>query len=593
MNIGAARYPRANQKTRSDNAVSANHLHKDKGFVNQCNDEYKYLFDNTSDAIRVINNDFTIRRINQSFADITGVDKNDVAGRKCWEVFPSPHCHTQECRLRRILNGENQIQVEIERQKKDGATISCIVTTSRLQNETGRLTGIMEQFRDITDKKQAENKILESEALYRDLFQHVPVAIAENDFSQAKKYYDQLKANEIVNFREHFVNNVSDEMLNYEIQPRLTRINNQALRLWGVSSAEEYNKFMLQRHGKLMEGPRESTIGLAEGKTYFDFEGFVQTPKGEMKYLHTWIAVAPGCENSLSKVYVCFVDDTARKKAEKELIKYKDHLEDMVKTRTKALNTAQRGLKALLKREMDLRCQVETQMQERTIFMRSIAHELRTPLTALLAASDLLLENIHTGSSKILAEQVNEGALELGERINELFDLARGEIGMLKLRNDEISIKNIFEKTIKYFTTEAQKKGIELDNDWPAHLPYINGDSQRITQILYNLIENALKCTSKKGKITLRAKTKEHHLLVSVEDTGCGIPIENQTELFKDYHRQNTQNSDRGGMGLGLSLSKMLVELHGGKIWVESEGKGKGSKFFFTLPYSDNTRNCA
>jgi signal transduction histidine kinase len=233
-------------------------------------------------------------------------------------------------------------------------------------------------------------------------------------------------------------------------------------------------------------------------------------------------------------------------------------------------------------------------MQESTIFMRSIAHGASDHFNGSVEQeSDFLFRKHPYGISKILAEQVNEGALELGERINELFDLARGEIGMLKLRNDEIPIENIFEKTIKYFTTEAQKKGIDLDKDWPAHLPHINGDSQRITQILYNLIENALKCTPEKGKITLRAKTKEHHLLVSVEDTGCGIPIENQTELFKDYHRQNTQNSDKGGMGLGLSLSKMLVELHGGKIWVESEGKGKGCKFFFTLPYSDNIRNCA
>jgi hypothetical protein len=141
---------------------------------------------------------------------------------------------------------------------------------------------------------------------------------------------------------------------------------------------------MIQRHRKHLggdNGPRECHIGLAEGKTYFDFDDEFQTTKGRGRQLHTWTAVAPGYENSLAKVYVCYVDVSALKKIENELMVYKNHLEDLVKERTEALNISQKNLTDLLLSERDLRHQLEVQIQERAILMRTIAQEPRTPLS--------------------------------------------------------------------------------------------------------------------------------------------------------------------------------------------------------------------
>jgi PAS domain S-box-containing protein len=133
--------------------------------------ETEFLFDNISDAIRVINSDFTIRRINRAFAEMTGVNQDEVAGKKCWEIFPSLHCHTTECRLQRILDGEQGLQVEIERKRKDSTSIPCLVTTFPLIDETDKLTGIIEQFRDITEHRQMEKQVRETEDRYKALIE--------------------------------------------------------------------------------------------------------------------------------------------------------------------------------------------------------------------------------------------------------------------------------------------------------------------------------------------------------------------------------------------------------------------------------------
>jgi PAS domain S-box-containing protein len=133
--------------------------------------EFEQLAEASTDAIRVINRDFSIHYINRIFSEMTGVAQNNIAGRKCWEVFPSPLCHTSSCRLQRILKGEQTIQVEIERIKKDGTIIPCMVTASPMTGETGKLTGIIEQFRDITAHRQMKKQVEETEDRYRALIE--------------------------------------------------------------------------------------------------------------------------------------------------------------------------------------------------------------------------------------------------------------------------------------------------------------------------------------------------------------------------------------------------------------------------------------
>jgi signal transduction histidine kinase len=129
----------------------------------------------------------------------------------------------------------------------------------------------------------------------------------------------------------------------------------------------------------------------------------------------------------------------------------------------------------------------------------------------------------------------------------------------------------------------ALKKGQVLTFEAPSSLASVWADEDRLRQVVLNLINNALKFTSSGGKITLRARDDGANLIVEVQDTGRGMSKEEQAWLFEPYHRLESEVGHLSGLGLGLSLSKTLVELHGGKIWVESE-KGKGSTFSFSLP---------
>jgi hypothetical protein len=151
----------------------------------------------------------------------------------------------------------------------------------------------------------------------------VPIAIEESDYSQVKLWFDQLKDNGVVDF-SRFILDTSNLLPNLRERIRTIRINDQALRLWDVSSVDEYIDSFLPKGGKCIKVPgyRQCLVGLAAGKTYFDYEESIITKKGNQKCLHTWVSVAPGCESSLSKVDICFVDMTARRKAEDELKAY-------------------------------------------------------------------------------------------------------------------------------------------------------------------------------------------------------------------------------------------------------------------------------
>jgi signal transduction histidine kinase len=274
---------------------------------------------------------------------------------------------------------------------------------------------------------------------------------------------------------------------------------------------------------------------------------------------------------------------TEKFKTETELQEYRLKLESLIEERTTELQTANLSLQKSLQREKKLRTKLESQMQENIKFVRMIVHELRTPLTTLVAASDLVSTDNKPEHIYSITRKINQGALELNNRINELFDLTRGEIGSLKLNFQLVSPDILFSNALKCFSQQAEQKNIALVPDWSPELPQIRVDYSRVGQVLNNLLDNAIKHTVENGMITLRARQDDNMLLVTVEDNGCGIDPGKLDDIFKPYQRVEEGNLSESGMGLGLALCKMLVEMHGGSIWAESD-RGAGSKFNFTLP---------
>ncbi len=239
-------------------------------------------------------------------------------------------------------------------------------------------------------------------------------------------------------------------------------------------------------------------------------------------------------------------------------------------------------LRRLYQKEKELREALEAEIKRRTEFTRALVHELKTPLTPVVASSEILATDLKEEPWLSLAKNVYQGALKLNDRIDELLDVARGEIGMLKLRPFVLTLVPLLREVTQSFTPLASLHGQNFHFEVPDSLAPVNADENRIRQVLTNLLDNAVKFTPRGGSITLRAREQDSQLVVEVEDTGTGISRSEQVKLFVPYYR--SEGDQRlSGLGLGLALSKMLVELHGGKIWVQSE-EGKGSTFSFSLP---------
>lgn len=220
-------------------------------------------------------------------------------------------------------------------------------------------------------------------------------------------------------------------------------------------------------------------------------------------------------------------------------------------------------------------------------FISMAAHELRAPVTALVGYLEMLASEISPEEKEKIKEDLeilNSLISDLNNLIEELLDVSRIEQGRLKIEVNEINVNEIIENVIKLMIPTATQKGLSLNFN-PSELPKINSDPNRVRQVVTNLVSNSVKYTLK-GQVDVSALLKDKLIEVSVKDTGIGIPGEEVVNLFTKFHRvKDKQTTEVRGTGLGLWITKQIVELLGGKITVESI-YGTGTKFSFTLPVS-------
>jgi signal transduction histidine kinase len=246
--------------------------------------------------------------------------------------------------------------------------------------------------------------------------------------------------------------------------------------------------------------------------------------------------------------------------------------------------TAEAELKKMYVRERKLTRRLQLEMQSRVDFTRQLVHELKTPLTSLLATSQLLAEETRGTRLEKLSSFVWDGAGSLNRRIDDLHDVIRGEIGKLRLDLRPLALGPLLVSFVEEIRVLAAQHGMDMELRLEDDLPQVSADPERVHQVLLNLINNACKYASTGKRITIRAchDGAQREVVVQVQDYGLGIPRERQRQIFRPGY-QLADGAEPRGLGIGLALCKMLVELHGGRIWLES-AVGQGSSFFFALP---------
>ncbi|MBF0288772.1 MAG: HAMP domain-containing protein [SAR324 cluster bacterium] len=477
---------------------------------------------------------------------------------------------------------------------------------------------IHEMTQKVTELEKSGEALKESEKRYRLLFEEMPISLWEEDCSGVKGRIDQLRAEGIKNFDKYFEEH-PDELAHCASLVKRLSINKHALAMYQAKSKEE-----------LMEGLphifneagfvifRNELIALAEGHTSFVAETENYTLKKEKIHIHLHLSIAPGYEDSWSKVLLSVHDITDRKQAEEKIKEYADNLEQMVEDRTKEIKTqaekiqkSQDALTYLMQDVNHSRLELEEsnqelekeiaerQLKEKQIeqyatqlerannelkdFAYIVSHDLKAPLRAVAQLAQWLSQDY----GEILGEEGKELTDLLMSRVSRMYSLIEGilsysRIGRVQEKKERVDLNMLAAEVIGILDLNDN-----IQVSVKTELPVIFADATRMEQVFQNLLSNAITYMDKpQGTIGIDCQDEENQWKFSIEDNGPGIDQKYYEKIFQIFQTLASKD-DYEGTGIGLTLVKKIIEMYGGAIWLESE-PGEGTTFFFTFPKKGN-----
>jgi len=477
------------------------------------------FMDNIPDSIYFKDKEHRFIVVSKAKAKHHGVNPKDFAGKTDFDFYSEE----QARRMREdddyvVKTKEPIIGKEEKVIRPDGAARWHSVTKIPYRDEEGNIIGTMGISRDITDRKRAEDALKESEEKFRALAEQSPSIIFIN--KGGRVVYANKKCEEVMGHtRDEFYS--ADFDFFSLIAPECRKLVKTSFGMHtGGEEVKPYEYTLVTKEGRRVEAILITRL--------IDYEG----------------------EKAILGI---ITDITEYRKAERERI-----AAEKTTARLKALN----------------------RMKDEFLSMTS--HELRTPLTSISSFLQLMesgkLGKITRKQEEGLAA-ISAGVERLNSSIDKLLMISKLELGEMKLEMKNLRLADLIQNTVKKMEPLAKQKRIALTQKI-AELPLVRADEEQLTEVLTNLVDNAIKFTPEGGEVTVEAKKEKDNILVMVEDTGIGIAKKNMPQLFTKFFQVDHSVP---GTGLGLSICKKIVLGHGGRIWAKST-LGRGSTFFFTLP---------
>ena len=520
--------------------------------LRESEERFKDLFESASDLIQSVDAEGRFVYVNRKWREVLGYSEEELKDLRLWDILREDQIeHCTEI-FERIKKGEVFEHIETVFVAKDGRAVFVEGSVNgRLEN--GQFVATRGIFRDVTEQRRAKQALEDSEKRFQD------IALSSGDFiwevdSSGKYTFTTGRVKEIFGYEP-------DELIGktpFDFMP-----DDEARRVAQIfrEKAAAREPIVDLEHWKITKDGR-SLCCITNGIPILDDRGRLMGYRGVTK------------------------DITERRKAEEELRRAKEDAE--------RANQELEELNRQLQRSIEYANQMALEAQAASVakseFLANMSHEIRTPLNGIIGMIELTLDTELTPEQREYLTTAKQSADMLLELINDILDFSKIEAGKLELDPVEFSLHELLGDTLKALAVRAQRKGLELAYHIPPDVPeYVIGDSARFRQVIVNLVGNAIKFTDEGEVVVYVDKDSqtddEVYLHVAVRDTGIGIPWDKQRKIFDSFVQADGSTTRRyGGSGLGLAISSKLVELMGGKIWVESE-VGVGSTFHFTIRF--------
>ncbi len=495
------------------------------------------IVESSHDAIMSIDLNGTITSWNRGAERLYDYQAKEIIGKPISVLIPPDHTEDFPAIMEQLRRGERIEHFETVRVAKDGRRVDVSLSVSPVLDAEGKVIGASKIARDITDRKRAEIELRQSEVRERlradelaTLLEAVPAVVWIAYDRECRRITGNRAASELL---------------------RLPQDANQSMTAPG---SEKPAHFKVMKDGVELRPDQLPVQRAATGVEVRDFEEEMVFEDGQRVHL---LGQAMPLRDELGQVrgaVAAFIDITERKQAEQERERLLEELRDQDKRKDE--------------------------------FLATLAHELRNPLAPLRNGLEVLRMG---GLSGEMAEEVRsmmERQLEQMVRlIDDLLDLSRISRGKIELRKERVELAKIVQTALETSRPAIDEAGHELKLSVPTGPVYVDADVTRLAQVISNLLNNAAKYTERGGRIRLAVERRGGEVIVTVRDNGIGIPAYMLPHVF-DMFTQVDRNLERsqGGLGIGLSIVKRLVEMHGGSVEARSDGHGMGSEFIVRLP---------